>query len=138
MKFRLEDLPARVRRKIASEVRERKPSKFRNKRTEVDGIKFDSKKEANRYKVLFDMNAKGEIKGLELQPRYELYGPEGVLRGESGRVIKYVGDFKYIQTDDDGIEYIVIEDVKSPATKTAVYQLKKAIMRNMGYEITEV
>ena len=46
--------------------------KYRSKRTVVDGITFDSKKEANRYCELKLLEKSGEIKNLELQKKYIL------------------------------------------------------------------
>ncbi len=135
MKFRIEDLPARVRRAIEPELKRRKPSKYRNVKVKVDGINFDSKKEAARYQALKRMELSGKIKHLTLQPRYTLDGRWEPLRSDSGRILKYVGDFEYFDVEE---EKHVIEDVKSPATKTQVYKLKKAIMRAMGFVITEV
>ena len=42
-------------------------NKFFNKKTEADGILFDSAREAARYKILKEMQKKGEITALELQ-----------------------------------------------------------------------
>src|SRR5690606_369436 len=53
-------------------AKERKPSKYRNVRTTVDGITFDSKREAERYGELKTMEAAGVISDLELQPRFPL------------------------------------------------------------------
>lgn len=46
--------------------------KYRNKKVEVDGILFDSKKEANRYMELKLLEKAGEITDLKRQVRYEL------------------------------------------------------------------
>lgn len=96
--------------------------------TEVDGILFPSKAEAARYSQLRLLEQDGQISGLELQPRYPLV-VEGVKVGE------YRGDFKY--RDENGRE--VVEDVKSNPTKTAVYRLKKKLVKALhGIEIKEV
>ena len=91
-------------------------SKYKNIKTTVDGITFASKKEATRYSQLSAMQGAGKIKGLQLQPRIPLM-VNGVKIGH------YVGDFRYEQ---NGI--VVLEDVKSTATKTPVYNLKKKIL----------
>jgi hypothetical protein len=91
-------------------------SKFGAVKTTVDGITFDSKKEAGRYATLRMLEKGGLISHLELQPRYECI-VNGVL------VCVYRGDFKY--TDELGT---VVEDVKSEATKTPVYRLKAKLM----------
>ena len=46
--------------------------KYGNRKTVVDGITFDSKAEANRYKELRALELTGVIKGLELQKPYRL------------------------------------------------------------------
>ena len=46
--------------------------KYNAKKTVVDGIKFDSKKEAARYEVLKGLERVGKIDRLELQPRFEV------------------------------------------------------------------
>lgn len=139
MKFRIEDLPARVRRAIEPDcvlpAVGRKPSKMRNVKVKVDGIKFDSKKEAARYKELKRMEAAGAIRNLTLQDRFTLEGPNGVLKSDSGRKLKYVADFQYWDLETGKF---VIEDVKAPPSRTQVYKLKKAIMRSMGFDIKEL
>ncbi|MCC0650786.1 DUF1064 domain-containing protein, partial [Clostridioides sp. ZZV15-6598] len=47
-------------------------SKYNNKKTTIDGIKFDSKDEAEYYLYLKDKKAKGEIKDFGLQQKFEL------------------------------------------------------------------
>ena len=91
-------------------------SKYKNIKTIVDGITFASKKEANRYSQLSALQGAGKIKGLQLQPRIPLM-VNGVKIGH------YVGDFRY---ELNGT--VILEDVKSSATKTPVYNLKKKIL----------
>ena len=47
--------------------------KYRNIKTEIDGIKFDSKKEAKRYSELKMLESTSAINQLELQPQFPLY-----------------------------------------------------------------
>lgn len=101
-----------------------KGNKYRNVKTVVDGITFDSKKEAARYQELKLMERAGEIEGLELQPSYEL-----IVNGQ--KVGKYIGDFRYLC---EGRE--VVEDSKG--VKTPVYNLKKKLMKAIhNVSITE-
>ena len=98
-------------------------NKYGNHKTEVDGIVFDSRKEANRYAELLMMEKAGIIKDLLRQVRFEIV-PKVKGNGETSRARFYVADFTYTQ---DGQK--VIEDVKSPATRAdKVYSLKKALM----------
>lgn len=102
-------------------------TKYGAKLTEVDGIVFASQAEARRYGELKLMLAAGAISQLEIQPRYDLV-VEGVKIGT------YVGDFAYVE---DG--RYVLEDVKSPATITPVYRLKRKLVKALyGLEIKEV
>lgn len=104
-------------------ARERKPSKYRNVRTTVDGITFDSKREAERYGELKTMEAAGVISDLELQPRFPL-----TVNDE--RVGTYVGDFMY--HDNEDMRYVV-EDAKG--VRTDVYKLKRKLVKAI-YDIT--
>lgn len=108
-------------------------SKYKNKKTVVDGITFDSRKEAERYLDLKTLERFGVISELELQKKFELQ-PSFMYKGRRQRPINYICDFYYKQ---DG-KYI-IEDVKSPVTiNNSTYKLKKKMMLYRGYEIKEV
>lgn len=91
-------------------------SKYHAKKTVVDGIKFDSKKEAKRYLELKAMEKVGSIKNLQLQVPFIL-----IEKSKYGRSIKYVADFVYNRNGSK-----VVEDVKG--VKTPVYKLKKRLM----------
>jgi hypothetical protein len=92
-------------------------NKYRAIRTNVDGKTFHSKKEARRYVALKLLEKSGDISGLLCQPKITLL-VNGVAIG------KYIADFRYL--DKSGKE--IIEDVKSPASKTPLYKLKKKIL----------
>lgn len=108
-------------------------NKFNAIHTEVDGIKFDSKAEARRYKVLKAMECDGKIKDLQLQPEFELVPHyKSPANGRMVRAIKYRADFQYIEGGQ-----IVVEDVKG--RKTDVYKLKKKLFEyRYGMPIREV
>ena len=108
-------------------------SKYAAKATEVDGIRFASKREAGRYLELKVLEKAGIISDLELQPQYPLKVGEVQLYGDSGRRLFYRADFRYrlVSSREE-----IIEDVKG--MKTPVYDLKKAIMRAAGVKITEI
>jgi hypothetical protein len=108
---------------------DKKPSKYHNQKTEYNGIQFDSRKEASRYQELMLMQRAGLIRSIELQPRYDL-----AVNGH--KLGFYRADFRYevVATGQQ-----VTEDVKSKATKTAVYCLKKKLVKALyGIEIVEV
>ena len=125
----------------------KKPSKYKAQKVEIDGILFDSKKEANRYSELKILEKAGEISCLVLQPSFILIPAqyETVERtGKKGQPIKpqkkciekqcvYKADFAYI--DKDGNK--VVEDVKG--VRTEVYKIKKKLMlQKYGIKIKEV
>ena len=101
----------------------RKKNKYRNIKAEIDGIKFDSKKEARRYAELKLLERTGVISDLELQPRFKI--SKGCI-DNTGRKLPprtYQADFKYSEND-----VYVVEDVKSPATaKNSLYRLKRQL-----------
>lgn len=98
-------------------------SKYKNKKTIVDGIPFDSLKEARRYKELKLLVRGGAIKDLELQPVFKLI-PTIRTEQETLKEILYIADFKYYNCRK---KRVIVEDVKSKGTKTRVYNLKKRL-----------
>jgi len=93
-----------------------KAPKYRAIPTEVDGIRFSSKKEARRYSELKLMERAGEISGLSLQPKFPI-----IINGV--KVCTYISDFQYTLPSGE----TVINDVKG--MKTPIYNLKKKLMR---------
>ncbi len=105
--------------------------KFKNVPTTIDGLRFDSKKEAFRYCELKLLQKAGHISHLEVQPvfKFEVNGRPVLIKSggyPKGRQAKYTADFSYF----DG-EKRVVEDVKSSATKTEAYALRKALVEAM-------
>ena len=72
----------------------------------------------NRYVELTLLEKAKAIQDLKTQVSFPL-----IPKTKYGREIKYVADFAYYE---DG--KLVVEDTKSPATKTPVYRLKKRLM----------
>jgi hypothetical protein len=103
-------------------------TKYRNVKTRVGDIVFDSKKEAARYMLLRDMEKQGKISDLNIQVKIPIT-VQGV------KICTYIADFRY----SDGKQYIT-EDVKSEITrKNPVYRLKKKLIKALyNIEITEV
>lgn len=103
-------------------------SKYKNHKVTHDGITFDSKKEAERYKTLKAWQEMGLISGLVCQETFVLI--EGVkIAGESRKrpSVRYVADFVYL---DSRTGEQVVEDVKSSFTaKDKVFRLKKHLMK---------
>lgn len=122
-------------------------SKYQNRKVTVEGITFDSKKEANRYRELLLLERAGAITELKRQVRfqllppvydeYERYSDKTGKRLKNGRRcvekgVVYVADFTYRQ----GLAKVV-EDVKGHRTKE--YILKRKMMRYFyGIELKEI
>lgn len=107
--------------------------KYRNKPTNRDGNHFDSKKEAERFMELSLMERAGIIRDLKRQVEFELIPKQHRSDGKTERKVVYRADFTYWK----GKQYIV-EDVKSPATKTKEYVIKrKLLLYRYGYSIFE-
>lgn len=120
-------------------------NKYHNQPDSRGALHFDSKKEARRYDELLLMLKAGKIRSLRLQQQYTLQ--ESYIDAESGervRAIRYVADFAYERPtapDCNGTVYWlpVVEDVKSRATKTAQYEMKKKLLHErFNLTITEV
>ena len=107
--------------------------KYHNIKISVDGIKFDSKLEAERYAQLKILERAGVIRDLELQPEYELI-PSFRKNGKTWRKTVYKADFRYILAEDDKT---IIEDVKgSTAVITDVFRLKQKLFEYKYPEYT--
>lgn len=98
--------------------------KYRNIKVYENGIKIaDSKKENKRLSELKLMERAGEIHNLKLQVPFVLI-PSFKKGNRTIRETKYIADFTYEDKDNN----FIVEDVKSKATKTKVYELKKKLM----------
>lgn len=97
-------------------------NKYKNKKTFIDHILFDSKKEAERYLILKKEENDGLIKDLSLQPIFELIKAGINDQGLKYRKTAYIADFKYF---DVKAECWVVEDAKG--FKTEAYKLKRKI-----------
>ena len=163
MALRSEDLmrlgPA-ARKQIMEKLANEKPAadrketgnKYHNQKAErvtADGtvIKFDSQKEARRYDELMLLLQSGTIRDLKLQPQFTIQEAYTTPEGNHIRAIRYQADFSYYETDPayyrrDSELLVwreVVEDVKSPATKTRVYEIKKKLLRDRrGITIREI
>lgn len=118
--MRLEDLPPKMQEQVKRKLNGDK-SKYHARKTEVDGVLFDSVKESERYRTLKLLERAGEIKNLKLQPRFLLQEPF-MCDGKRERKIEYVADFQYERNGR-----IVIEDVKSSPTRTQAYKIKRKL-----------
>lgn len=105
-----------------------KKNKFGAKKVIIDGIKFDSTKEGNRYLDLKFMEKAGDISCLRLQKKYEFIH-------NYQKIGSYRADFVYFDKNNK----LIVEDVKSPITrKKTDYRLRKKMMKIFfGIEILE-
>ena len=108
--------------------------KYRNQKVQVDGITFDSKKEAARWAELKLLERAGEISFLERQPSFVLI-PKQTRDGKLvERQLVYKADFSY---QDNKTGETVVEDVKG--FKTREYLIKrKLLLWEYGISVKEV
>ena len=91
-------------------------NKYNATKQTYNGEVFDSQKELKRYMELELLLRAKEITDLEIHPKFDLM-VNGVKIG------RYTADFRYKNGSD-----IIVEDVKSKATKTRDYMLRKKIL----------
>lgn len=102
-------------------------SKYNAKKVHADGYTFDSIQEYYRYQDLCLMEKAGAISNLVVHPKY-------TLKVNGIKICDYTPDYEYIENDKK-----VTEDVKSKATITYSYKLKKKLMKAIyGIDIVEV
>lgn len=97
-------------------------NKYHNTKIIYNGIKFDSKKEMQRYKDLELLESTDYICSLELQKKFLLQEGYTNAEGKKKRPIYYIADFYYFDLLKDKW---VVEDVKG--VRTDVYKLKKKL-----------
>lgn len=111
----------------------KRKSKYNASKLEVDGIIFDSKKEAAHYNVLKERLDKGEISNLRMQVPYELIPRQLNSKGKvEERACTYVADFVF---EENGEEKVV--DTKG--MRLSDYKIKRKLMLWLkGIKIIEV
>jgi hypothetical protein len=102
-------------------------SKYQNKKIEIDGVTFDSKKEAKVYGELKLLKQSGEIKDFTRQQTFELIPSQyEIINGKKKCVekpVQYKADF--VVEHLDGEKSVV--DVKG--MRLPVYVIKRKLMR---------
>lgn len=137
MGIRLEDLPLRAQQQAVAKlqqeqlrrVKKQEQNKYHNQQTERLGIRFASRKEARRFEALLSCLRAGEIRNLRLQQDFTLQEAYTTPEGERVRAIRYQADFCYEERGPDGAWNYVVEDVKSRATRTQKYIIKRKLMQ---------
>lgn len=104
-------------------IQQGQPSKYRNRKTILDGEKFDSMAEAKRYHQLQMLQRMGEISNLTRQVSFEL-APACMVQGARKRALVYRADFTY---NENGKQ--IVEDVKGKLTEG--YIIKRHLMKSV-------
>ena len=111
-------------------------SKYGNKKVTLDGITFDSKREASRYAELKLLERAGQISGLELQKTFTLIPAQyEVINGKKKcveRAVTYKADFYYWENGKE-----IVEDTKGFKTKEYIIK-RKLMLNNYGIKIKEI
>ena len=94
-------------------------NKYSAKKTIIDGIKFDSKAEAERYLELKLLERAGKITALKRQVKFEL-----IPKQADERAVYYIADFTYEMSDKT-----IAEDVKGYKTKE--YIIKRKLFKSL-------
>lgn len=104
-------------------------------------LRFDSQKEARRYDELAALERAGAIRELRMQADFTLQEAYTDSEGRRVRAIRYRADFTYWKYDNEKSAWVryVVEDVKSRATRTKEYIMKRKLMKKrFNIDIQEV
>lgn len=142
------DMPLKMREKVKEQLRREgrmgefglseqsgsgRGSKYGNRVTFTGGVKFDSAREAERYRELMAQLSAGEIERLKLQPEFTITESYKMPDGRTVKAQRYRADFSYYIT---GSGEFVVEDVKTEGTKTRVFINKqKLIYEKYGIDV---
>lgn len=126
-------------------------NKYHAKKQQYYGIRFDSKLEADRSIILMQAVSQGRIRNLHRQVKYvlipkqteeysvQLKSKNKTLTKVVERECSYYADFVYEKRLPNGTWETVVEDTKSPATRTPEYKIKRKLMlERYGIKIREV
>lgn len=105
-----------------NEIPKQKVNKYHAEKAFVGEKRFDSRFEAQRYQELVNLEKAGKITNLQTQVPFELQPGYTNNQGKKIRPITYLADFTYSEGD-----LLIVEDTKSPATRTEVYKIKKKL-----------
>ena len=121
-------------------------NKYQAIKTVVNGIEFDSRKEARRYQELLLLQRAGVIQDLKMQVKYilipaqyetfERYGKNGQRLKDGQRVLEkecsYLADFVYTENGKE-----IVEDKKGVKTKDYIIK-RKLMLWIHGIRVKEV
>lgn len=128
--------------KLVGAQKQKKRSKYGNRKVVRDGIKFDSEREAARFSELKVLRAMGKIRDLRLQANFTLVEGYTTIEGKRIKPMVYRADFTYkraAEPDCNGTVYWLREVEDAKGAKTKDYLLKKKLMQDkFGITIREV
>jgi hypothetical protein len=107
-------------------------SKYGNRKTTLDGVTYDSAREARRGAELRLLERAGLISDLCAQVQYELIPSQRINGKIVERPVKYVADFVYTENGKT-----VVEDVKGLRTKEYIIK-RKLMLYKYGIRVREV
>lgn len=108
-----------------------KKTKYHAKATEVNGVRFPSKREAGRWQELKLLERAGEIRNLRRQVIIKLQGQHGPILTKSGKPMKLTVDFAY---EDSRAGWALVYE-ESKGMRTRDYDVRLAVVNAMGIEI---
>lgn len=127
----------RIRAADLKEALAKSSNKYGAEKVKVQGITFDSKREAQRWLLLRQWERSGQITDLQRQVVVYLEGMGGPLLTRTGKRMKITLDFSYIDLRDEATAGTrVYEDAKGMATRD--YEVRRAVAAAQGVEIVEV
>lgn len=118
-------------------LRRRRTNKYGAKPVVVNGHAYRSKREFKRHTELQLLERAGLISELRREVPFELLGPQRRDDGSAEQPVTYVADYVYRDLEKD--DRLVVEDVKSKATRTRDYIIKRKLMlREHGITVREI
>ena len=109
-------------------------TKYHSRKVTVDGIVFDSHREARRYMELLLLLRAGEISHLEMQKKYTLIPAQKKPSGGTERACTYTADFVY---KDKRTGEETVEDAKGMKTQQGIIR-RKLMLYIHGIEVKEI
>lgn len=102
-------------------------NKYRNKKVEVQGVKYDSKKEAKITQEILLLEKAGKVRDVVLKPKFDFKIEGETIRYASGRPLTYTADVQYFDIEKDKL---IVVDIKG--FETDVFKIKRALMKHIN------
>lgn len=107
-------------------------AKYHNRKVTIDGITYDSRKEARRHSELLLLERAGAIQNLRCQVKFDLLPSQRIGGKVVERPVSYIADFVY---EENGQK--IVEDTKGMKTKDYIIK-RKLMLWIHGIRIKEV